>query len=168
MFRAPTSLASCHRIILHHDITSYIILHRQEQWEFLLQLRQSLMKEYWRGMIHACDSTAIQSLRFRQCYSYAKSTARIKHHTVASAKKGDFFLKRENKGRCFFAAGSKTVCTKVPCFTKKYITSIYMKIVYKCFLIKPGVIHKDIKLSKTQSFSPPLGHCWQLRSAACR
>jgi hypothetical protein len=62
------------------------------------------------------------------------STARIKHHTVASAKKGDFFLKHEKKGRCFFATGSKMVCTKVPRFTKEYITSIYMQIVYKCFL----------------------------------
>jgi hypothetical protein len=26
------------------------------------------------------------------------------------------------------------VCTKVPRFTKKYITSIYIQIVYKCFL----------------------------------
>jgi hypothetical protein len=28
-----------------------------------------------------------------------------KNYTVALAKKGDFFLKREKKGRCFFAAG---------------------------------------------------------------
>jgi hypothetical protein len=85
-------------------------------------------------MVHACDSTVIRILRFRRCYSYATSTARIKHHTVALAKKGDFFLNREKKGWCFFATGSKTVCTKVPCFTKKYITSTYMQIVYKCFL----------------------------------
>jgi hypothetical protein len=57
-----------------------------------------------------------------------------KNHTVALAKKGDFFLKREKKGMYFFATGLKTVCTKVPRFTKKYITSTYMQIVYKCFL----------------------------------
>jgi hypothetical protein len=50
------------------------------------------------------------------------SAPRIKHHTVASTKKGDFFLKHEKKGRCFFATGSETVCTKVPHFIKKYIT----------------------------------------------
>ena len=76
----------------------------------------------------------MRSLEFRQYYSYAMSTSRSKHHTVASAKKGDFFLKREKKGRCFFVDGSKTVCTKIPRFTKKYITSTYMQIVYKCLL----------------------------------
>jgi hypothetical protein len=45
-----------------------------------------------------------------------------KNYTVASSKKGDFFLKHEMKGRCFIAAGSKTVCMKVPRITKKYIT----------------------------------------------
>jgi hypothetical protein len=59
-----------------------------------------------------------------------------KNYTVASAKKGDFFLKREKKGRCFFAAGSKTVCTKVSRITKVYITSTYMQIVDNCFLQK--------------------------------
>jgi hypothetical protein len=56
-----------------------------------------------------------------------------KNHTVASAKKGDFFLKREKKRRCFFAASSKMVCTEVPRFIKKYITATYMQIVNKCF-----------------------------------
>jgi hypothetical protein len=123
-------IASWHRIIHHFASTKAV----KKQWEFLLQLRQRLMKEYWRGMVHACDSTIIRSLCFQHCYSYATSIARIKYHIVALAKKGDFFLKREKKGRCFFATISKTVCTKVPRFTKKYITSIYMQIVYKCFL----------------------------------
>jgi hypothetical protein len=61
-------------------------------------------------------------------------TIPTQHHTVASTKKGNFFLKREKKGRCFFAVGLKTVCTKVPRFIKKYITSTYIQIVYKCFL----------------------------------
>jgi hypothetical protein len=59
-----------------------------------------------------------------------------KNYTVDSAKKGDLFLKREKKGRCFFAAGSKTVCTKVPRITNKYITLAYMQIVDNCFLQK--------------------------------
>jgi hypothetical protein len=49
-------------------------------------------------------------------------------------KEGNFFLKREKKGRCFFAVGSKMVCMKVPRFIKKYIASIHIQIVYKCFL----------------------------------
>jgi hypothetical protein len=85
-------------------------------------------------MVHACDSTVIRSLHFRRWYSYATSTARIIQHTVALARKGDFFLKHEKKGRCFFATDSKTVCMKVSRFTKKYITSTYMQIIYKCFL----------------------------------
>jgi hypothetical protein len=123
-------IASWHRIIHHFASTKA----GKKQGKFLIQLRESLMKKYWKGMVHACDSTVIRSLRFRRCYSYATSMARIKHHTVALAKNGDFFLNREKKGRCFFATGSKTVCTKVPRFTKKYITSTYMQIVYKCFL----------------------------------
>jgi hypothetical protein len=51
-------------------------------------------------------------------------------------KEGDFFLKSEKKGTCFFAAGSKTICTKVSRITKKYITSTYMQIVDKCLLQK--------------------------------
>jgi hypothetical protein len=63
-------------------------------------------------------------------------------------KKGDFFLKREKKGRCFFTAGSKTVCTKVPHFTKKYITSIYMQIVHKCFLQNQELYTKTLNYQK--------------------
>jgi hypothetical protein len=63
-------------------------------------------------------------------------------------KKGDFFPKREKKGRCFFAAGSKTVCMKVPRFTKKYITSIYMQIVYKCFLQNQELYTKALNYRK--------------------
>jgi hypothetical protein len=76
------------------------------------------------------------------------STASIKYHIVASAKKGDFFLKREKKGRCFFVTGSKTVCTKVPRFTKKYITLIYMQIVYKCFLQNHKLYTKTLNYRK--------------------
>jgi hypothetical protein len=56
---------------------------------------------------------------------------------VASAKKGiSFFMKREKKGRCFFARGSKTIHTKVSRLTKKYITSLNIQIVGNCFLQK--------------------------------
>jgi hypothetical protein len=47
-----------------------------------------------------------------------------------------FFMKREKKGRCFFACGSKTVCMKVSHLTKKYITSLNIQIIGNCFLQK--------------------------------
>jgi hypothetical protein len=54
----------------------------------------------------------------------------------ASAKKGDFFLKREKKRNCFFATDSKNIMYKVSHITKKYITSTYMQVVDNCFLQK--------------------------------
>jgi hypothetical protein len=47
--------------------------------------------------VYAFDN-AIPTQRLRQ---------RIKHHTVASAKKGNFFLKHEKKGRCFSPSAQK-------------------------------------------------------------
>jgi hypothetical protein len=42
-------------------------------------------------------------------------------------RRGDFFFaKHEKKGRCFFAEGSKMVCTQLSCITKKFITLIYL------------------------------------------
>jgi hypothetical protein len=56
---------------------------------------------------------------------------------IVSAKKGDFFsMKREKKGMCFFAYGSKTVCTKISRITKKHITLKTMQIVSNSFLQK--------------------------------
>jgi hypothetical protein len=53
-----------------------------------------------------------------------------------------FFMKREKKGRCFFACGSKTVRTKISRLTKKYITSLNIQINDKCFLQKQSCIPK--------------------------
>jgi hypothetical protein len=47
-----------------------------------------------------------------------------------------FFMKREKKGRCFFACDSKTVRMKVLRSTNKYITSLNIHIVDNCFLQK--------------------------------
>jgi hypothetical protein len=58
---------------------------------------------------------------------------------VASTKERGFlffFMKREKKGRCFFACGSKMVRTKISRLTKKYITSLNIQIVDNCFLKK--------------------------------
>jgi hypothetical protein len=46
------------------------------------------------------------------------------------------FMKREKKGRCFFAYSSKIVRTKVSRSTKKYITSLNIHIVNNCFLYR--------------------------------
>jgi hypothetical protein len=137
-----------HQHHLHHAITSYCIMTRimhhfalihtlEKQGKLHVQLRQKLIRI-------AFDNGIL-------CNVFGKN------YTVAS-KKGDFFLKREKKGRFFFVADSKMVCTKVPRITKKYITSTYMQIVSK-----PRAMYKDTKLSKIHSFSLPLGLCQQLR-----
>jgi hypothetical protein len=84
-------------------------------------------------MIHVCDSTVkiMLSAMLFICNIYSKNQT---SNNCFDKRRGDFFPKREKKGMCFFVVGSKTICTKVPSFTKKYITSIYIQIVYKCFL----------------------------------
>jgi hypothetical protein len=56
-----------------------------------------------------------------------------------------FFMKREKKGRCFFACSSKTVRAKVSRLTKKYITSLNIQIVGN-FSYKNITTCKDPKL----------------------
>jgi hypothetical protein len=53
-----------------------------------------------------------------------------------------FFVKHEKKGRCFFANSSKTVCTKVSCITKKYITLTNIQKLDVWFLQKTKAIYK--------------------------
>jgi hypothetical protein len=62
-------------------------------------------------------------------------------------------MKREKKGRCFFASGSKTVCTKVSRITKKYITLTYIQIFDNCFLQKRKLCTKtpNFQIYKLQS-----------------
>jgi hypothetical protein len=61
-----------------------------------------------------------------------------------------FFAKHEKKGRCFFAKGLKTVCTKVSCITKRYITLMYIQIFDVCFLHKMIAIHKHYIFKHTK------------------
>jgi hypothetical protein len=106
-------------------------------------------------MIHAYDNTAMRSLDFRQYYSYAMSTARSKHHTIALTKKGDFFLKREKKGRCFFRRRLKNDMHEGSTLHKEIY---YINTHTNCLqvsLTKLRIMFKDIKLAKTQSFSLP-------------
>jgi hypothetical protein len=72
------------------------------------------------------------------------STARSKCHTVASAKKGDFFLKREKKGMCFFRRWLKNGMYEGSTLHKEiYYINIH-KNCLQVFLTKPGIMFKDI------------------------
>jgi hypothetical protein len=130
---------------LHHSITLYCIM-TSHHTSFCIDKRSEKTKK----IPPSASAKIHERVLKRHCpclwqYCHTKFTLSTmvflrniygKNHTktVASAKKGDFFLKHEKKGRCFFATDSKVVCTKVPRFTKKYITSTYMQIIYKCFL----------------------------------
>ena len=154
---------------LHHAITSYCIMTshhtsfciNNENYSF--SFGKDLWKKHWRGMVYACNSIVTRSSRFRQYYSYATSTAKIKHHTIASTKEGGFLSEAWKEGKVFFHRRLKNGMHEGSTLHKEIY---YINIHANCsqmFLTKPGVIHKDIKLSKIQSFSPPLGLCWQLR-----
>jgi hypothetical protein len=56
----------------------------------------------------------------------AEITYYIKPTFVATGIRKILFVKHEKKGRCFFAEGSKMVCTQISCITKKYITYKYL------------------------------------------
>jgi hypothetical protein len=127
----PSNHIAWHRI-MHH----FALIHTMENKE---NCSFSFDKDSWESVLKRHDPCLWQ----RYCHTEFMPSTMVflckvfgKNYTVASAKKGDFFLMREKKGRCFFAAGSKTVCTKVSRITKKYITSTYMKIVDNCFLQK--------------------------------
>jgi hypothetical protein len=127
------------------------------KWGFLFQLRKNLQNSI-KDVRLIIEATAMRSLCFRQNYSYVMSTPRIKHHTIDSVKKGDFFLHRGKKGRCFFATGSKMVCTKVPHSIKKYITSLHQytyKLFTKCFLQNLESFPSAFNQQKYKDFSPP-------------
>jgi hypothetical protein len=104
-------------------------------------------------MVHACDSIIIRSLRFRQCYSYATSTTRIKYHTVASAKKGDFFLKREKKGRCFSPPAQKRYVRRFHASQRnilhQHTCKLFISVYYKTRSYVQG--HQTIENTKLQS-----------------
>jgi hypothetical protein len=61
---------------------------------------------------------------------------------VKSGVRKIFFAKHEKKGRCFFAKGSKMICTHISCITKIYITLMYIQVLYVCFVHMEATIHK--------------------------
>jgi hypothetical protein len=63
-------------------------------------------------------------------------------------------MKREKKGRCFFARGSRMVRMKVSRSTKKYIPSMNIHIVDNCFLQKETTYkNSTVQINKVQSSS---------------
>jgi hypothetical protein len=78
-----------------------------------------------------------------------------------------FFVKHEKKGRCFFANISKTVCMKVPCITKKYITFIYLQnMMFDPY--KRRKLYTSITPSSIQRFSLASELPQRLHLAVCR
>jgi hypothetical protein len=53
-----------------------------------------------------------------------------------------FFMKREKRKGVFSPTAQKTVRTKISRLTKKYITSLNIQMVDKCFLQKQNCIQK--------------------------
>jgi hypothetical protein len=96
---------SCHHIILHNiHHTSYHINDIKIGYE--AKLRQILCQN---------ENVLRHEVNFRK-YSFIRLVI----------EGASFFTKHENKGRCFFAEGSKTVCVQISRIVKKYITAIYM------------------------------------------
>ena len=82
------------------------------------------------------------------------STARCKHHTVASAKKGDFFLKREKREGVFCRQLKNGMYEGFMLHKEIYYINIHINCL-QMFLTKLGIMLKDIKLAKIQSSSLP-------------
>jgi hypothetical protein len=109
--------ASYHCIILH-SITSYIMSHQQQDCaEEKLLLSKYAMNET------VCWSTKYTFGNYN--LTCQENFRQQQYYTTDVLYKGSFFTKHENKGRCFFAKGSKMVCTQISCIVKKYITLIY-------------------------------------------
>jgi hypothetical protein len=141
---ASHHIASWHRII-HH----FALIHTLEN-------KENSPFSFGKKLMRIAFDNGILMQRLRQ-----------ELHTRFGKERG-FLSKREKKERCFFAAGSKTVCTKVSRITKKYITSIYIQIVHKCFLQNQEPCTRTLNYKKYTASVFFSGLCRQLRSTACR
>jgi hypothetical protein len=126
---AQTSFASYHRIILHHNImhhfSSFI---KGEEGKLLLhpimrliyEAKYMFAEKLWNkaGQRRRCHTfNGCPHIRQRgQCFYFGNGILQDLR------QKRDFFMKREKKGRCFFAFGSKMVRMIISHYTKKYIT----------------------------------------------
>jgi hypothetical protein len=127
-----------HHIIISHRIPSYIIFasarNHGEEGKFLLQ---KYISDHEKNVLY-------HKICLRQIYFYTgkgSSSAVLLHNNCGliysiGPTEGESFSSRRMKRRegVFFASGSKTVCTKVSCITKKYIILIHMQIVDTRFL----------------------------------
>jgi hypothetical protein len=108
--------------LLHHIIASYCIASHHSSSRII---RNSGKRREIAPSAMMANSWGLSSAKnYEKDISYARYTTKIfESNNAASAERGFFFMKREKKGRCFFAFGSKMVRTKVSRSTKKYITS---------------------------------------------
>jgi hypothetical protein len=82
------------------------------------------------------------------------STVRSKHRTVASAKKGGFFLKCEKKEGVFCRRLKNGMYEGSTLHKEIYYINIHINCLHVS-LTKLGIMFNDIKLAKIQSFSLP-------------
>jgi hypothetical protein len=128
--------ASYHHII-SHSIASYIILHQQKTVENKGKCSFENIRWSMKECVVAQSMPSADIFLHRRGIFISSITIQQlwKNIQYCNDRRGIFFfVKHQKKEMCFFAIGSKTVCTEVSCITKKYITSIYIQIVYKCFL----------------------------------
>jgi hypothetical protein len=110
-------------IISHHTIITYRIASHHTS--------SCISKRLWRKK---GDCSFKNTCRIaKECdMPQHKFSADIIYYTkptsVTTGIRKIFFVKHEKKGRCFFAEGSKMVCTQISCITKKYITLVYIQI----------------------------------------
>jgi hypothetical protein len=79
------------------------------------------------------------------------TTPRIKHHTTASAKKEDFFLKHEKKEGVFSPQTQNGINEGSTLHKEIFCINIHTNRL-QVFLTKLGIIFQDIKLAEIQCF----------------
>jgi hypothetical protein len=103
--RHPHHFASYHHII-SHNITSYIILH---QWHKNWIQSQSLANASWKWKCAKARSKLREIQSYQPCHKKGYLSLQSMDLFLYEAWIS-FFTMQEQKGRCFFAEGSKTVC----------------------------------------------------------
>jgi hypothetical protein len=157
MFHAPTSFASRHHIILHHGITSYIILHQQKLCKTGIPLSASTKTHERVLKMH-------DSCLWQYCYAkFGLSTILFllnvysKNQTSYSSfdKEGGFLFEAWKEGKVFFRRGLKNCMYEGSTLHKDIYYSNTHTNCLQVSLTKLRIMFKDIKLAKTQSFSLP-------------
>jgi hypothetical protein len=120
-----------HRIILCHNIIHHFASFvKGEEGKLLLHPQRRLIYEAKCVFAEGLWNKARQKKRYCISNGCPKQDEEG-NNAVTSAtvlviqdlpQKGIFFMKHENKGRCFFAFDSKMVRTIISRYTKKYIT----------------------------------------------